>query len=383
MRRRREHTSQIGDHWLSRRPGRPFWHATHYDRAKRQTVRDSLGTDDFEEAQILFAEWYVIHVRLQNARPQDIDLATVFARYKAQRAITVRSNEQIVRSLRLAEDHFGAIVLAELTPGMLEDWGRMLVTAGAATGYVRRIMTDVRSALNWVRKRGEVASVPYVPVTAFDEGEARDRIVTAEETARLLMSAEQAWLKRFIMIVAATGARTEAILDLSPFQVDRERGLIDFRVPGRKETKKRRAVVRIAPQLAPWLTTAQDRVVGRGRKTLGIGWREAREAAGLDEGVVPVAFRHTLHTLFDEQFVPESEVLDWFARPRTDRSTNHYTKRRIYRDEYLRGAVTVVGQWLAEIENEIARLRATAPGDPINSTSLRASCVPTRLSSLG
>ncbi|WGF89876.1 tyrosine-type recombinase/integrase [Marinivivus vitaminiproducens] len=325
----------------------------------------------------------MINVRLHNERPQDIDLATVFARYKAQRATTVRSNEQIARSLRLAEDHFGAIVLAELTPGMLEDWGRTLVRAGAATGYVRRIMTDVRSALNWVRKRGEVAAIPYVPVTAFDEGRARERIITAEETARLLMVAEPEWLRRFIMIAAATGARTEAILELSPFQIDRERGLIDFRVPGRRETKKRRPVVRIAPQLAPWLTASKDRLVGRGKKALGIQWREAREAARLGEDVVPTTFRHTLHTLFDEQFVPESEVLDWFARPRADKSTDHYTKRRIYRDEYLSSAVDTVAKWLAEVENETARLRASAPGDPIISTSLRASCVPTRLSTLG
>ena len=117
-----------------------------------------------------------------------------------------------------------------------------------------------------------------------------------------------------------------------------------------------------------------EMVIGRGAKALGIAWREAREKAGLGTDVLPTTFRHTLHTLFWDQGVPEAQIKEWFARGADDPMTDHYVKRRTDRDDYLTEAVAVVDAWLATITKAIGRLRQqTADQERL---SVRATCVP-------
>ena len=58
----------------------------------------------------------------------------------------------------------GLRYVADLTPGMLEDWGSEIVAASRSTETARRVLSGVRAMLNTARKRGEIATVPFVPV---------------------------------------------------------------------------------------------------------------------------------------------------------------------------------------------------------------------------
>ena len=63
-------------------------------------------------------------------------------------------------------------------------------------------------------------------------------------------------LTRFVCIGLETAARTEAIEELEWARVDWIKGQIDFRVPGRRLSNKRRAVVPISSRLRPILEQA-------------------------------------------------------------------------------------------------------------------------------
>jgi integrase len=65
------------------------------------------------------------------------------------------------------------------------------------------------------------------------------------------------YLNLFIRIGLATGARHEAILSLTWDRVDLETGVIDFRIPGRVETKKKRPHAPVNDRLLRLLRVAK------------------------------------------------------------------------------------------------------------------------------
>lgn len=94
-------------------------------------------------------------------------------------------------------------------------------------------------------------------------GEPRDRWLTHEEiqalvhaAARLRRGERLTRGERFLWLALETAGRKEALLDLTWDRVDFETGMIVLDVPGRKRTKKRRAVVPISKALRPVLERA-------------------------------------------------------------------------------------------------------------------------------
>src|SRR5262245_42622525 len=74
------------------------------------------------------------------------------------------------------------------------------------------------------------------------------------KVARLLVEAARVpHLLTFCMISLNTLARPDAVLDLSPSQVDIHRRLIKLNPEGGRQTKKYRPVVPISETLLPWL----------------------------------------------------------------------------------------------------------------------------------
>ena len=103
-------------------------------------------------------------------------------------------------------------------------------------------------------KRGELTSVPFIADVERDaEQEAeRFRDLSMDEVARLPEQlATTPHLLTFCMISLNTLARPDAVLDLSPAQVDVQRRLIKLNPEGRKQTKKYRPVVPIS--MISWL----------------------------------------------------------------------------------------------------------------------------------
>ena len=95
-----------------------------------------------------------------------------------------------------------------------------------------------------------------MPFLSVPEGQPRERVLTVGEMARLWDAAEQSHLRMFLLLLLGTAARPEAVLQLTRFQCDLERRLIDLNPPGRVQNKKRRPVVPMPDFLAPWIEAA-------------------------------------------------------------------------------------------------------------------------------
>jgi integrase len=112
------------------------------------------------------------------------------------------------------------------------------------------------------------------------------------------------YMPLFILLGLYTGRRKEAILSLRWPQVDLERGLIDFEVPGRQRTKKQRGAVPIPRKLLPHLRRARMRgtemgfvlhINGNPIGDIKKGFAAACKRAGLED-VKPHTLRHTAAT---------------------------------------------------------------------------------------
>lgn len=72
---------QLGEFWLSQRPGRPHYYITWFDGNSGQTRRKTTSTGDLEEAERRLAEHFQLCERLDRERPSDVPLMTILGRY--------------------------------------------------------------------------------------------------------------------------------------------------------------------------------------------------------------------------------------------------------------------------------------------------------------
>lgn len=165
---------------------------------------------------------------------------------------------------------FGALKPAEIGPATVEDYRAERVSLKRKDGTIRRELGALSTVLNWAVKHKKLdrASVPVIDrppdgqarLTYLDENE--EPVFHAQAMGLAVGEARLPRLTRFIGIALDTGARKEAIEGLTWDRVDLKQGLIDFRDPTVKSTKKRRVVVPISDRLAPLLERASREATG-------------------------------------------------------------------------------------------------------------------------
>ena len=247
---------RIGKWFLDKRPNSPNWCMCWFDPETRQTRRSSLGTKDFQVAKIRLAEHVTKHETLKNVDPGGVPLEAILIRYWEEHGNKIPSAEQALHALAKWSDHFSGITVAELTPQAQETFVAALRGHGYQPSYISRILSVGRAALVRAWKRGELTSVPFIADVKRDlEHEAQKyRELDMDEVVRLLAAAARVpHLLRFCIISLNTLARPDAVLDLSPMQVDIKRRLIKLNPDGRRQTKKYRPVVPISETLLPWM----------------------------------------------------------------------------------------------------------------------------------
>lgn len=177
---------------------------------------------------------------------------------------------------KIAESVIGALYPQQLTPEVILDWCRS--RGRVAQGTVRRDLQIIKAVLNWAVKvkRLKHDDAPHITLPAA--GPPRDVWLDEVEEAKLWDLASQDTLQprgfgplgkggrpwhvpghltmggAFVCIALSTGARREAITDLTWDRVDFAARTIDFRKPGRRVTRKVRPVTPIDDRLLPVLT---------------------------------------------------------------------------------------------------------------------------------
>ena len=390
MSNKRRRRAEIGGYWLSRRDNSPNWCRTWFDPATRQTRRASLGTDDFQRAELKLAAWIAKNAEVRDQRPADLPLATVLTRYWYGHAKDLPSSVQAKIELRYWSDFFGADMVADLTPTRQEAFVEHLRGLGHSTGYISRILSTGRAAIRRAHKRGELLAAPFIAdVETSEDRRVKDpkgRPLTIEEIAALFDAADQPHVFMFLLLACCTLARPEAILDLTTFQRDRDAGTIDLNPAGRRQTKKFRPLIPEAETLTPWLDQAEETMrqaaaerarrgsskvvapnyvawAGRRLKSIKTAWRKLRADAELDETVQPYSIRHTMAREMRRRRVPLEQRQAFLGHlPRgSARTTAIYAPDQ---PQYLSDAVEAIDDIMAAVDRAAAR-----------SIVLRASCV--------
>ncbi len=215
-------------------------------------------------------------------------------------------------SMRYLKPFFGATGALSLTLDMQEDYRDHRRERGAGDESIRRDLSTLSAALKRAVKRKRIAFCP--PIFTMTPSPARERWLTRDEVAKLfgaLRGKRQRHVLLFARLALYTSARTGAVLDLTWDRVNFDAGLIDFRKPGRRVTKKRRTVAPMTRKLRRMLAHAHRHREGTHVITWG-GERiervakaciAAAERAGID-GFSPHVLRHTFASWAVQKGIP-------------------------------------------------------------------------------
>lgn len=353
---------RIGKYFLGNpKPPSPFFRVCWFDAATRQTRGRSLGTSDLRAAKVAMAAFVTREGEMREHRPEDLPVATALERYWHRKAKSLPSADQAKIASRLIVEHFDAATVAELTRPAQERFVANLRAKAQGGSYISRTLSVLRAALNDCHKHGELTAAPFV--LDVEHGEPRERVLTVAELAQLWDAIEgDDHLRWFVLIALSTAARPGAILELTRFQIDLDRGRIDLNPPGRPQTKKRRAVVPITNTLRAWLPLATgDHIVtyrGRPLQSIKTTWRRMRARAGFGPEVIPYTLRHTVATELRARDVPEWECAGLLGHRLGRGTTERYAK---YRPDYLGQAARAIDELMSEIDRRSPRRPISYP----------------------
>lgn len=300
-----------------------------YWREGKQSKRVALRTSDPDVAARRFED-----LKRGQARKQDTCAAIVEA-YFADRGMSDAQKY----AWQALQPHFGHLRPDQVSRQLCRDYAADRRRSNRSDGTIIKELSVLRAALRWADKNTPaVFEMPSTPPP-------RDVFLTRSEMERLLeASANTPHLQLFIRLALQTGARAQAILDLTWQRIDFDRGLI--RLAGIKQTNKRRPTVPINATLDKALRAAReiatcDHVIeyaGGPVKSIKTAFRRAVKDAGLKD-VTPHVLRHTAAVWMAEAGVPMQEIADYLGHTDIKTTWRHYAK---YSPEYMRRAASAL-----------------------------------------
>lgn len=337
---------RAGKFFLKPRGKNGIYQICWYDSTTGQIARTTTGTADIEAARTALYKHALEHAQPINGT--DAQLAAVMQSYYIHYAQHLPSAHCQRAAQADALEIWGDPNVSDLKRTKQLELVVALRARNLSDWTIDSRLNRIWAAMNW-HKRDHAEFVVPEQITAEDWKpvlEDRDHVYSLEELASLLDAAaeppidirytrEHWW--RFLVLAIGTASREAALRELKWDEVDLRVGRIKLNPPGRRQTKKRRPTVPIAPtlaaELASWSHDGEQVVTYYGR---GLATREfydlLAERAGVTGG--PNVIRHTVRTWLAEYGVPDSEA-DIFMghRPEGTATSRRYIHRR---PEYLR-----------------------------------------------
>lgn len=362
---------RLGEFWLAWRNDRGEWAICWNDGAAGTRRRKSTGCRSFNdgdppsEAQSALAEHFQRH-----GQPEAIDPN---AKASASRLMTewlVKEASQRARAAQYgyAAQHWqrwfereGSPTVAALGPSSTQSYITMRQKEGVKGETIHGEIAALARALKWAVEND---LIPYAPKLAkvkdTDRSGPREIEFSPEQVAAILevglRRMDRQHVHLFAMIMLSCHARVEAVMELDAAQI--KGGLIYFNAPGRKQTRKKRAIVPVCDTLAPWLPTDGKVIVCRQQRKDGsifarptYSIRTSLENVLIEAGVVdaegnawgyPNAFRHTCHTYLQTMGVPQAQIDAMAGHSGEQGSGRNYTHLR---PEYLKEAMQAVEEY--------------------------------------
>mgnify|MGYP001166492573 CR=1 FL=1 len=374
MAKRGKRIFELGDYWLSQRPGSKKYYLTWYEAGTRHISRETTDTDDLEQAKRILIERVQRASRPSRTAPEDVLLNEVMNGYLVNHLAIGPSYDTGCQAVKFFDAFFARhdlATVADLRPFHMDWFIKERRKDGAKDDTISRNLGVLRASLNYARKQGLLDDAPYIK--GLPKGPPRERWLTPEEARRLMDATPSDHIKDYILLSLHTLARPRAIFDLTVYQVNLERRIIDFLPPGQRQSNKRRPVVPISNALMPMLKRRIEEsesgyiIEYEGRPILGnlrIGFRRAAERAGLGRDVIPYTLRHTGATWLAMQGVPMREIAGMMGHS-VLRTTEMYAK---HHPDFMRGAANALDAVFPGGEaletGEFQAVRATGPIEP-------------------
>lgn len=324
-------------------PGRRKWYIRWTPLGNRTPKITStgieIGDDDTQPPEAIE---FLRNFREQlNAPPPDPYIGELLDAYieikRTKKVMDLPRLQSAVKALKITFEFVRPDGITEYLIGIHSDRLSVKGTPIAPDTARKEIQTLV-AALNVAVKKRWIASFPEIELP--EESEPREHFLSKEEFGRLVGATKSAHIRLYMLIAGASGARKKSILELKWDRVDFETRVIDFRVPGRRKTKKKRVAVPIGRGLSAELQIAKDfaetdyviEYHGSNVQDVKKGFGLAAEAAGVT--ATPHTLKHTA--------ISWLSALDYSIQKISDLTgTSTKTIERIYRKvnpEYMRDA---------------------------------------------
>jgi integrase len=246
---------ELGGQWIAQEPGRAGLYRFWNDPATGRTRRASLGTTDIGLAKLALAE-----IIVQGA-PKTVDspLTLVLENYFVEHSDFIRTKGMARHAGKLILQKCGALIKVsqfdEAKQKEFVEWG--VTEKNWSIGYIVRILGVVASAcahskiaIDIIAQEGTILA-KWPKLTPKPKRQVYEP--TDEELARFFAAKIPENLRRWALNSMATAGRPEAVLQLGPTQRQREIGLIDLNLPGRRQNKKHRPAIRELTPQTKWL----------------------------------------------------------------------------------------------------------------------------------
>lgn len=326
--------------YLKPRKDNGIFYVWEYDASTGQCRKFSTGTRDIRAAEKKLAE-HIIKLP-QRKVMNDATLVHILLRYWEHHGQTVFSTNTIRRVMGLIIEHEPNTRLYDWPIQRQKEFAAKI---SAKPGTQRRYMGVIRAAVQRSFDNGEIPSMPAILKVSAEDAEGVRAYEVAELRA-LMAAATYDHERRFLLLCIATAARPSAVLQLT---WDRVNGfVVDLNVPGRRRTKKRRALAPLAPIAAAYLEA--HRSIGpvvqwRGREmaTYKMTFHRLAKRAGV--AVTAYGIRKAVSIWLRMSGVPEMDIKGLLGH-----SIGNITERYAhYRPEYMRAAAESVECLLREI----------------------------------
>jgi integrase len=216
--------------------------------------------------------------------------------------------------------------------------------SGVIDGTIRLELSKLRASLRWAEKKALIVKAPFVWMPPASNP--RDVRLTREQAARFITACTAPHIRLFVLLALTTGARREALLDLTWERVDFDARRINLKDPARPRTAKGRAVVPMNDTALHALSEARQKAAtpyviewaGRRVRDVKTGLIRAGQRCGM-EWVTAHVFRHSAATWMAEGGVPMAEIAQFLGH-KDSRITERVYAR--FSPAYLRGAATML-----------------------------------------
>jgi len=272
--------------------------------------RHSLGTSDRASAEAAARTFW--QRRSLNGAAHTVGEA-VAAYLKEKAGIASIKRAQV--AWKASEPFWGKIPVARVDIKTSEDYRTRRAHCRAIT--VRNELAVIRAALNWAEKHKLIGKAPFIQMPKLPPSTVSH--ISKVDFRKLLEGASRPHIKLFMALAVATGARSNALLDLTWDRVDFDRGLIHLNPRDRVQTSKYRAVVTMNAQIREILAEAKngamsDYVIEHGRGKVGSvkkGFGNACDRSGIQ--ATPHMLRHSAAVWMAEENIPMTQIAQFLG----------------------------------------------------------------------